>query len=51
MEVKNQRFNLRLTEQELAALRKLSEYQRVSMSEVLAKMICRKAKREKIWAD
>lgn len=50
MDIKNRRFELRLTEQELEALDKLTDYAGLtSRSKWIANQIRAHAKRKKVW--
>ena len=48
-DTRSAQFNLRLTPEELEALKKLSAHQGVSMSHVIAGFIRVSAKRRKLW--
>jgi metal-responsive CopG/Arc/MetJ family transcriptional regulator len=50
MDIKNRRFELRLTEKELQALEKLTEHDGLtSRSRWIANQIRKSAKRKKVW--
>ena len=50
LKVKNKRFELRLSEQELNALNKMAELSEIDRSKLVAAWIRRAAKRKGVWA-